>query len=546
MCNDCENAKRKNIMYIFNDRGFGGAGQSLLDTLREIGKEINPVVVVRDDVSVEGNFRELGISCYQIHFTTDYIQIGESDEVKKRRAILRDYEAALQLLPIIQKEKIELIHINSSVSNFAAVAALMAQVPYVWHIRELLEEQFGYEFINGELKNFLYAQADTLVSISDYVQKRYEKKYGVSTTRIYNGFDIRKYKLELKERKNFKPLFLVAAMITPEKGQWDVICAVENLMERGYTDVKVIIAGDGKPNYIWALKKYIKKRGLEENISILPFQENLVELRKQASYAITSSQNEALGRVTVEAMLAGNLVIGAKSGGTLEIIGEEEERGFLYELHNSEDLANAMLRAIQYPEELKNTMRQKAQMYAENTFDSRQYGKGLLKLYDEKIASYTPKNVENFLLELKKYKAEETNFEDAIKEDGAVPYKRSALLLSPALRWLEIRQKGHSLEEYFLQNHIYSIAIYGMGLLGCRLYDELENSKISIAYLLDKNPGGMEKIFEFASLDGAKLKIDAVVVSVISGEQKIIDEIYKRGYEKVIGLNEVLDSFFEI
>lgn len=543
MCENYENTDKKNIMYIFNDRGWGGAGQSLLDILREIRKEINPIVVVRDDVSVEEKFRELGICCYKIHFTTDYIQIGKSDEMKKRMTLQQEYEAALQLLPIIKKEKIQMIHINSSVSNFAAIAALMAQIPYIWHIRELLEEQFGYEFINEELKKFLYARAEALVTISDYVQKRYEERYGISTTKIYNGFDIKKYKLELKEREGFNHLFLAAAMITPEKGQWDIICAVESLVERGYANVKVIIVGDGNPSYIWALKKYITKRGLEENISILPFQDNLSELRKQVSYAITSSQNEALGRVTIEAMLAGNVVIGAKSGGTLEVVGEMEERGFLYELHNSEDLANTMIRAIQYSKELKSMMRRKAQIYAESTFDSRKYCKGLLKLYNEKIASYAPKNTENFLIELKEYCKGETDFEDGINKSNDVPFKKRALLLSPVLKWLEIKQKGHSLEEYFLKNHIYSVAIYGMGLLGCRLYDELEKSKIRIKYLLDKNPRGMEKALEFASLDGEKLKIDAVVVTVVSEEQQIIDEIYKKGYKKIIGLNEILDSF---
>ena len=100
-----------------------------------------------------------------------------------------------------------------------------------------------------------------------------------------------------------------------------------------------------------------------------PYCDDLSHLRSQAAYAITSSQNEALGRVTIEAMLAGNFVIGAKSGGTTEIIGTNEERGILYELHNSEALANAMMRAVEYSAEDKNRMIKSAQEYVEKTID---------------------------------------------------------------------------------------------------------------------------------------------------------------------------------
>ena len=51
---------------------------------------------------------------------------------------------------------------------------------------------------------------------------------------------------------------------------------------------------------------------------------------------------EALGRVTLEAMLAVNMVIGTYTGGTLELIGENQERGYLYKQGNYRDLAKVM------------------------------------------------------------------------------------------------------------------------------------------------------------------------------------------------------------
>lgn len=531
------------VMYIFNDTECGGAMQSLIDMLMEIKNEITPILIMRDDAKIESRFADLHITYYKLSFSTDYVKIGTANVSKRAQSMFQSYEAAQQLLPIIKKEKIQLIHINSSVSSFAAIAANMAGVPYVWHIRELLEEQFGCEFLNEELKMKLYNKADKLIAISDYVQQSYLEKYGLTTIKIYNGLQIEKYKINIDHKNDFQNIFLVVAMITPEKGQWDAIRATEILTQRGFSDVKLIVVGDTGSNYVWALKKYVKQKKLGQNIQILPFRYDLSTLRKQASYAITCSQNEALGRVTIEAMLAGNLVIGAKSGATTEIIGEDEERGFLYELHNAEKLADAMIRAIQCPKERKMQIVHEAQRYAEGTFNSKNYCKQLLEVYEEVLLSYLPKQQDAFLTELKK---QYPIFKNVEKER---PDRTSSLKLEVAwlliLQWLEIKQKGHNFDEYFKKNNIQSIAIYGMAALGCRLCDELENSDICIKYLLDRNPNGMEKVLDFAFLEGNFLQVDAIVVTVAGAEKEIVNEIKRKGYQRVIGLSDIITDFKE-
>ncbi|MCM1261852.1 MAG: glycosyltransferase family 4 protein [Butyrivibrio sp.] len=534
---------KKNIMYIFNDAIFGGAGQSLLDSLKELKKEVNPIVIIRQGIKIKDSFKALGLHCYEIRFSTDYVEIGSITEEKKASDFKQSYEAACQLVSIIKKEKIQVIHINSSSTYFAAIAALMTNVPFVCHIRELMEEQFGCEFLNAELRMSLYIRADKLISISDYVRQTYYEKYNLDTQRIYNGLDVGKFKLDIKENKGYNNVFLAAAMIMPEKGQWDAICAVEKLVKQGYSDVKLIIAGTGADEYIWILKKYVIKKKLDKNIAILPFQKDLSELRRKADYAITCSQNEALGRVTIESMFAGNVLIGAKSGGTIEIIGENEERGFLYELHNSDDLASTMLRAMQCPSEAKDRLLKEAQKYVESTFDPKKYCRKILDVYDEVIASHESKNHDKFLSELEqKYELmKNTEICESHSINNRQIKAETALWL--AIKWLELKQEGKNLAEYFIRNHMQSVAIYGMAALGRRLYDELENSGVEIKYLLDRNPNGMEKILQFTSLDKERLEVDVIVVTVAAAEREIVKEIQDMGYEKVIGLSDILDDY---
>ena len=540
----CSNTKKKNIMYVFNDTDFGGAGQSLLDILTKIKNQINPTIVIRDDANVLDKFTQLGIKCYKIHFNIDYVKMGTVDEDKRIQDIKQSYEAALELLPVIQKEKIELIHINSSINNFAAIAALKAKIPYVWHIRELMEEHYKCEFINQELKISLYKKADKLITISDYVKSVYYKKYGVETIKLYDGLSIERFKRELSTRGKFDNTFLVASMITPEKGQFDVIRAADILVSRGYDRIKILIVGAGARNYVWALKKYINKKKLTENVFILPFHNDLAQLRSQVSYTITSSQNEALGRVTIEAMLAGNIVIGARSGGTLEIIGSKEERGFLYELHNSESLADAMERAMKFEDEKKDELRLTAQKYAESTFNSKSYCEELIKIYDDALLMFKDNGRDKLLHFIEEYyKTIKDNNQDKMNNIPVNPYKKAALAYPIILKWLEIRQNGHSLSEYLECKGRRNIAIYGMGALGRRLYDELENSSIRVRYLMDKNPDDISRIFEFKEIGEKMPDVDTIVVTVISSQDQIIDELKKCGYDCVIGLNEILDSY---
>lgn len=537
-------SEKYNILFIFNDTSFGGASLSLWDTLISIRNIVNPLVVIREDAPVEDRFLEAGIKYKKINFYTDAVKMGTANEDQKIHNFVQSYAAALQLLPILREEKIQLIHINSSGSYFAALAALMAEIPYVWHIRELMEEHFNCEFLNEEIRVALYHRADKLISISDYLKQKYYEKYRLETTRIYNGLDIQRFRRQIDDKGDFNSTFIAVGAITPQKGQWDVIRAMELLYEKGFYHVKVIIVGNGVPNYVWALKKYIKWKDLENNICILPYCNDLSQLREQASFAITASQCEALGRVTIEAMLAGNFVIGARSGATTEILGENEERGFLYELHDSESLADAMIRAIECPKEIKCQMIENAQKYAERTFNSENYCKTLVELYQEIIDSYKLKQQNAFLQEIREqyeYNQNKVVEIHGLRNDNRVLKAERAF--NNTVKWIQIRQSGHTLNEYFQKYKIHSIAIYGMAVLGCRLYDELEDGETEIKYLLDKEPGGMVEIFNFASLDGKKLDVDAIVVTVAGAEKEIVREIKKKGYQTVIGLSEILADY---
>lgn len=52
--------------------------------------------------------------------------------------------------------------------------------------------------------------------------------------------------------------------------------------------------------------------------------------------------------------------------------------------------------------------------------------------------------------------------------------------------WLTLRQSGSGLEEYFIENSIRTVAVYGYGRTGRALVRELAQSGIRIEYIVDK------------------------------------------------------------
>lgn len=103
---------------------------------------------------------------------------------------------------------------------------------------------------------------------------------------------------------------------------------------------------------------------MDSNIHILHYVSDLRKLRKQCDIGLTCSKNEAFGRVTIENQLAGLLVIGANTGGTTEII-KDNETGLLYKEGDYMDLADK----IEYAIINKNTMRNIANHGKDNAID---------------------------------------------------------------------------------------------------------------------------------------------------------------------------------
>ena len=92
------------------------------------------------------------------------------------------------------------------------------------------------------------------------------------------------------------------------------------------------------------IEKYIRDNNIS-NVHLKGFNKNISANRQKYDMALTCSKMEALGRVTIEGMYYRNLVVGANSGATVELI-EDGKTGYLYKSGEFEDLAKTIEKVI--------------------------------------------------------------------------------------------------------------------------------------------------------------------------------------------------------
>ena len=109
-------------------------------------------------------------------------------------------------------------------------------------------------------------------------------------------------------------------------------------------------------------------------------------------------------------------------------------------------------------------------------------------------------------------------------------------------KWLKLKNEGKTLATYFSDNEITTVAIYGMGALGERLFEELRNSEVKVAYAIDR-------IADSKHIEGLKIigvedefnEVDAIIVTPIQDFIAIEEKLEQSTDADIISLEDVVD-----
>lgn len=108
-------------------------------------------------------------------------------------------------------------------------------------------------------------------------------------------------------------------------------------------------------------------------------------------------------------------------------------------------------------------------------------------------------------------------------------------------RMLYLKQRGYTIGSYLKEYNIQTVAIYGMGYAGFRLYDELKQAGAVVKYGIDQNAERI-RIQEIDILypDEELPEVDAIIVTATFFYEEIEKKLNQKVSAKIYSLKDIL------
>jgi FkbM family methyltransferase len=361
------------IAVISHTAELGGAELvmiSLLDSLKDLG--VVPHVLLPEHGALEERLKNSAIT-YEIIPYRSWARNMAADSAQMNKEDIYNTQAIRMIYNSLIESRPEVVLTNTIVIPWAAVAARAIGIPNVWLIHEFGDKDHGFTFDYPyiEILHTIDRLSDLVItnskSVHNYVKRGIDSekvKQIYHSVKIPEGIEQKDKKDTFRISQSFR--LALVGRIMPSKGQMDAIRAVKILKDYGYKVELVLVGAKGDKDYVKKIEDFVEQNELKELIHFVDFTNNPYTYVMQSNAVLMCSRNEAFGRVTVEGMLLGKPVIGSNSGGTPEII-KNQETGLLYKPGDPEDLAQKISTLIKNPNKALG-MGQKAMEVAKEKF----------------------------------------------------------------------------------------------------------------------------------------------------------------------------------
>ncbi len=295
----------------------------------------------------------------------------------KRSSTISSFLSAKRLARIIDKNKIDIVHLHWTKDISVAVLAkkLSTCKPKLVQTRNMTMTRFKDDFYH----RWLYKNMDMMLAVTHQVKEQIERfvpqDICPKVEVLYMGADMPELatdeeKETLKKQYGLSDAFTVGIVgrIEEGKGQYLVIDAVKKLLGEGLHVQALIVGHAMNERYLESLKDGIKKDHLEDKIIFSGFTREAQKLMQIFDCLVLATDRETFGLVLIEAMACEICTIGTNNAGPLEII-DEAKNGLLFEQGNSGDLAKK-IELLAKDESLKHNLAQAGKLKAKEMFDS--------------------------------------------------------------------------------------------------------------------------------------------------------------------------------
>jgi len=365
----------------------GGAERALLELVDALKKfDVEPYIVLPGQGPLIDELKQRGVAYCILPYRW---WMGKNSSIWKRmRRVVLNLAMAILLAVKIKRWKCDIVYTNTITVCVGALAARLLGLPHVWHIHEFGYEDHGLVFdLGSKLSLWLMKHLSTIcIANSHAVAQKYQRYIEPSKVKvIYYSVSVPQ---NISDEKacvipNSGIRCVIVGTLQEGKRQEDAIRAISELVHRRI-NVELFIIGDGDPKYRNYLHELVSENKLDENVRFLGYVENPFPFMKSADVVLMCSRNEAFGRVTVEAMKLGKPVVGARSGGTVELI-KNGVNGLLYTPGDYKELAEKIIYLYEHPEIAKQ-MGENGKKWAEQQFTEERYGNEVFALLKQLVS----------------------------------------------------------------------------------------------------------------------------------------------------------------
>ena len=366
-----------NVLYISHEyEDILGSTLSLVNLLNSVKEDVHPIVILPQRGKVCEYFKEHSIKCYVVPFNLNiassklrclkYIPKRIFNFYKNRKAVK-------SLMKIVKEENVQLIHTNTSVVTIGVTLSKKSGIKNIWHLREFQDLDFNLAPFTGWKKlRRMIQESDAIIAITKAIAEHFKVTSNENCHIIYDA--VRSIQ-DACYNPGKEKYILFLGHITSKKGAEVALKIFIEFWEK-HQDYRLYYIGPVSDEYKEHLTAIVNKCGINKNsVLFLGYKENVKEYLRKASALLMCSQNEAQGRVTIEAMFYGCPVLGYKSGGTQEIV-QDGVDGFLFSDMNE---AVNKLSYIVKNDNLQVAIN--AIDYVKENFSEEMYGQKILSIY---------------------------------------------------------------------------------------------------------------------------------------------------------------------
>lgn len=378
---------RIKILYISHEsKEIAGATLSLFNLIHSVEEWVEPVVLLdRKDV-VYDFFQSKGIRCLIFPFKRVLYNYGFIKRVLLYiPRLIRDSVSNYTCLKFVKNEfgdqGVDIIHSNSSAITVGEYLTKHLGVKHVWHVREFLDKDFHFHpFCGMDRLRKRINRADACIAITSQVAQHWNMS-GTNAHVIWDAVRKEEDICAILPKEKF--FLFCCASLSDTKGADTAVKAfcMSGLSSKGYC---LIMVGNCSDEYKEKLVQIIQSfpEEMMGKVEFLGYQKDITPLMKKATAFLMCSQNEGLGRVTIEAMCYGCPIIARKSGGTLDYL-KDKETGFFFTDDN--ECATLMNEVSSMP---VPTTIYVANVFFKKHFTEEVYGTQMNRIYQELLSHH--------------------------------------------------------------------------------------------------------------------------------------------------------------